>query len=147
MVLQAWIASRGLIAAITLLLAVQKSRSLTEMVSNWDVDHFTKLAEGGYYADPRGILMATLLSCSAGHPAGRPGAGRADRDHGRRLVHALLSGGSGRADPARWPVGRDRMALRADGGVHDSSLIPVALLRSRLLGVGAGTVRSLAGLL
>ncbi len=58
MVLQAWIASRGLIAAVALLLAVREGGSLTEMVSNWDVNHFTNLAEGGYYADPRGILMA-----------------------------------------------------------------------------------------
>ena len=58
MVVQAWIASRGLIAAVALLLAVRHGGSLTQMVSNWDVNHFTNLAEGGYYADPRGILMA-----------------------------------------------------------------------------------------
>ena len=37
MVVQAWIASRGLIAAVALLLAVRQGRSLTGMVSNWDV--------------------------------------------------------------------------------------------------------------
>src|SRR5215204_726177 len=58
MVLQAWIASRGLIAAVALLLAVRQGGSLTKMVSNWDVNHFANLAQGGYYADPRGILMA-----------------------------------------------------------------------------------------
>src|SRR5918995_1429883 len=58
MVVQAWLASRGLIAAVALLLAVQQGRSLTGMVSNWDVNHFTNLAQGGYFADPRGILMA-----------------------------------------------------------------------------------------
>ena len=52
MVLQAWIASQGLIAAIALLLAVQEGRSLTEMVSNWDVDHFAKLAEGATTPTP-----------------------------------------------------------------------------------------------
>ena len=45
MVVQAWIASRGLIAAVALLLAVQQGRSLTDMVSNWDVQHFAHLAE------------------------------------------------------------------------------------------------------
>src|SRR5918995_1270638 len=58
MVVQAWIASRGLIAAVALLLAVRQGGSLTQMVSNWDVNHFTNLAQGGYFADPRGILMA-----------------------------------------------------------------------------------------
>ena len=81
----------------------------------------------------------------AGSPAGRPGTRSADRDHRRRLVHALLSGGGGRADPAGWPVGRDRLALRADGGLHHRALYRVALLRSRLLGVGAGAIRSLVG--
>jgi hypothetical protein len=57
-VIQAWIASRGLIAAVALLLAVREGRSLTDMVSNWDVQHFTHLAEGGYFAEPDGILMA-----------------------------------------------------------------------------------------
>jgi hypothetical protein len=58
MVLQAWLISRGLIAAVALVLAVRKGDSLTKMVSNWDVQHFTRLAEGGYFAEPDGILMA-----------------------------------------------------------------------------------------
>jgi Mannosyltransferase (PIG-V) len=58
MVLQAWIASRGLIAVVALVLAVWQGRTLTNMVSNWDVQHFTRLAEGGYYAEPDGTLMA-----------------------------------------------------------------------------------------
>lgn len=57
-VLQAWIASRGLIAAVALLLAVIEGRSLTTMINNWDVQHFTRLAEGGYFAEPDGLLMA-----------------------------------------------------------------------------------------
>src|SRR6187200_2917499 len=42
-VLQAWIASRGLIAGVALLLAVLEGRRLTEQVSNWDVQHFGRL--------------------------------------------------------------------------------------------------------
>jgi hypothetical protein len=57
-VLQAWIASRGLIAAVALVLAVVEGRSLTTMINNWDVQHFTRLAEGGYLADADGTLMA-----------------------------------------------------------------------------------------
>lgn len=58
MVLQAWLISRGLIATVALVLAVREGDSLTDMVSNWDVQHFTRLAEGGYFAEPDGILMA-----------------------------------------------------------------------------------------
>lgn len=57
-VVQAWLASRGLIAMVALLLAVLQRRPLTAMVSNWDVEHFTRLAEGGYRARPDGTLMA-----------------------------------------------------------------------------------------
>jgi hypothetical protein len=57
-VIQAWLASRGLIVAVALLLAVVQHRTLTNMVSNWDVEHFSKLATGGYFADPNGTLMA-----------------------------------------------------------------------------------------
>jgi len=58
MVIQAWLASRLLILGVALLLAVYQGRSLTTMVSNWDVQHFTRLAAGGYFAEPDGILMA-----------------------------------------------------------------------------------------
>jgi Mannosyltransferase (PIG-V) len=57
-VIQAWLASRGLIVAVALLLAVVQHRTLTDMVSNWDVQHFAKLAAGGYFAEPNGTLMA-----------------------------------------------------------------------------------------
>jgi hypothetical protein len=57
-VIQAWLASRGLIVAVALVLAVVQHRTLTNMVSNWDVQHFSKLAAGGYLADPNGTLMA-----------------------------------------------------------------------------------------
>lgn len=57
-VLQAWIASRGLIAAVALVLALVQGRSLTSMINNWDVQHFTRLALGGYLADPDNTLMA-----------------------------------------------------------------------------------------
>src|SRR3954447_14116976 len=43
-VVQAWLASRGLILAVALVLAVVQHRSLSDMVSNWDVQHFAKLA-------------------------------------------------------------------------------------------------------
>jgi hypothetical protein len=57
-VVQAWIASRGLIALVALLLALVEHRSVTDMVSNWDVQHFSRLAVGGYLAEPDGVLMA-----------------------------------------------------------------------------------------
>jgi hypothetical protein len=57
-VIQAWLASRGMIVGVALVLAVVQGRSLTEMVSNWDVRHFSDLAAGGYLADPGGTLMA-----------------------------------------------------------------------------------------
>ncbi|MGI3779664.1 MAG: hypothetical protein ACRYG2_02715, partial [Janthinobacterium lividum] len=58
LVVQAWLASRGLIALVALILAVTTHRSVTDMVSNWDVQHFARLAEGGYWADSDGTLMA-----------------------------------------------------------------------------------------
>jgi hypothetical protein len=57
-VIQAWLASRGLIVAVALVLAVVQHRTLTNMVSNWDVELFSRLAAGGYLADPNGTLMA-----------------------------------------------------------------------------------------
>jgi Mannosyltransferase (PIG-V) len=57
-VIQAWLASRGMIFAVALVLAVVQHRTLTDMVSNWDVQHFAKLAAGGYWAEPDGTLMA-----------------------------------------------------------------------------------------
>jgi hypothetical protein len=57
-VIQAWLASRGLIVAVALLLAVVQHRTLTNMVSNWDVQHFARLAAGGYFSEPNGTLMA-----------------------------------------------------------------------------------------
>ena len=57
-VVQAWVASRGLIAAVALIIAITDNRSLTDLVSNWDVQHFVRLAEDGYFAEPDNILMA-----------------------------------------------------------------------------------------
>src|SRR6187551_2200936 len=57
-VVQAWLASRGLIMAVALVLAVLQQRTLTDMVSNWDVQHFGKLAAEGYLAEADGTLMA-----------------------------------------------------------------------------------------
>jgi hypothetical protein len=58
LVVQAWLASRGLIALVALVLALTTGRSVTDMVSNWDVQHFSRLAAGGYWADADGTLMA-----------------------------------------------------------------------------------------
>jgi hypothetical protein len=57
-VIQAWLASRGLIIGVALLLAVVQHRTLTDMVSNWDVQHFARLADGGYLSESSGTLMA-----------------------------------------------------------------------------------------
>jgi hypothetical protein len=57
-VVQAWLASRGLIFAVALVLAVVQHRTLSNMVSNWDVQHFGILAAGGYLAEADGTLMA-----------------------------------------------------------------------------------------
>jgi Mannosyltransferase (PIG-V) len=57
-VVQAWLASRAMIFAVALVLAVVQQRTLTNMVSNWDVQHFTELANGGYWAEPDATLMA-----------------------------------------------------------------------------------------
>jgi hypothetical protein len=57
-VIQAWLASRGLIVAVALLLAVLQHRTLNDMVSKWDVQHFAELAVSGYFAEPNGTLMA-----------------------------------------------------------------------------------------
>ena len=57
-VIQAWLASRGLIAAVALLLALVESRSISDMVSHWDVRHFENLARYGYLGESDGILMA-----------------------------------------------------------------------------------------
>jgi hypothetical protein len=57
-VIQAWLASRGMIVGVALVLAVVQGQSITNMVSNWDVQHFSKLAADGYLADPDGTLMA-----------------------------------------------------------------------------------------
>ena len=57
-VIQAWLASRGLIVGVALVLAVVQGRGLTDMVSNWDVQHFSELAAGGYLGASDGTLMA-----------------------------------------------------------------------------------------
>jgi hypothetical protein len=57
-VIQAWLASRGMIIGVALVLALVQDQNLTNMVSNWDVQHFSKLAADGYLADPNGTLMA-----------------------------------------------------------------------------------------
>lgn len=48
MVAQAWLASRGLICLVALLLAIIDQRPLLGMVGNWDAVHFGELARSGY---------------------------------------------------------------------------------------------------
>jgi hypothetical protein len=57
-VIQAWLASRGMIVGVALVLAVAQGRGITGMVSNWDVRHFSTLAAGGYLSASDGTLMA-----------------------------------------------------------------------------------------
>jgi hypothetical protein len=57
-VVQAWLASRGLILLVALLLAVTEGRDFVRVVAQWDVEHFTTLATGGYLAREDGTLMA-----------------------------------------------------------------------------------------
>lgn len=56
--LQAWLASRGLIALVALLLAVLTHRHLLDMTNGWDAVHFGDLARYGYGYDPKGELLA-----------------------------------------------------------------------------------------
>ena len=51
-------ASRGLILLVALLISVREGRDFTRVVAQWDVEHFTLLAEGGYLAREDGTLMA-----------------------------------------------------------------------------------------
>ena len=57
-VTQAWLASRGLIALVALLLAVRQGRDMADMIDQWDVEHFTNLALHGYLGRADGTLMA-----------------------------------------------------------------------------------------
>ncbi|MDN5761159.1 MAG: hypothetical protein L0H41_02415 [Microlunatus sp.] len=57
-ILQAWIASRGLIALVALLLAVTQGWGIADVVDQWDVEHFTNLATNGYFGRADGTLMA-----------------------------------------------------------------------------------------
>nr|WP_231946463.1 mannosyltransferase family protein [Auraticoccus monumenti] len=51
--LQAWLGSRGLILLVGLLVALSTGRSVTDLVANWDVQHFIGVAEHGYLRDPK----------------------------------------------------------------------------------------------
>ena len=44
--------------AVRVIVLAGEGRSFSDLVSNWDVQHFRWLAEGGYFAEPDGILMA-----------------------------------------------------------------------------------------
>lgn len=57
LVAQAWLASRGLILLVLLLLAVLQHRSPLDMVGNWDVLHFGSIAQHGYGYDPKEVAF------------------------------------------------------------------------------------------
>ena len=57
-VAQAWVASRGLIMLVALLLTITRDQEFARVVSQWDVEHFTDLAVGGYLYRADGTLMA-----------------------------------------------------------------------------------------
>jgi hypothetical protein len=57
-VTQAWLASRGLIALVALLLAVAGHRSLSQMLANWDAGLFAEIARTGYHAGSEQHLVA-----------------------------------------------------------------------------------------
>lgn len=57
-VVQAWVASRGLIILIAMLLGLTEHRSMWDMVDSWDAALYHELAYNGYFSDPRGTLMA-----------------------------------------------------------------------------------------
>jgi hypothetical protein len=57
-VVQAWLASRGLILLVALLISLREGREFTRVVAQWDVEHFTLLAQSGYLAREDGTLMA-----------------------------------------------------------------------------------------
>lgn len=57
-VVQAWVASRGLMLIVALILGITQGRSMLDMVNNWDAALYQQLARDGYLSDPRGTLMA-----------------------------------------------------------------------------------------
>lgn len=52
-VVQAWLGTRGLLALTALVLAVTTGRSFSDLIANWDVQHFLNLARAGYLDDPK----------------------------------------------------------------------------------------------
>jgi len=58
LLLQGWLASRGLIALVALLLAVFTHREVLAMVNNWDAVHFGEVAQYGYGFDKTWRLTA-----------------------------------------------------------------------------------------
>ena len=57
-VVQAWLASRGLILLVALLITWREGRAFERVVAQWDVEHFTSIATAGYLAREDGTLMA-----------------------------------------------------------------------------------------
>ncbi len=87
---QAWLASRGLIALVALLLRCPSGARVSTMVSNWDVQHFGELAAGGYFCRPDRDADG-VLPRPAGAAAGRAGDRRADPGHRHVLIATLGS--------------------------------------------------------
>jgi hypothetical protein len=57
-VVQAWLASRGLIVLVALLITWQQGTVFERVVAQWDVEHFTAIATLGYLGREDGTLMA-----------------------------------------------------------------------------------------
>ncbi len=58
LLVQAWLASRGLILLVALGVAVTHGQDLARVVSQWDVEHFSDVARFGYLARADGTEMA-----------------------------------------------------------------------------------------
>ena len=142
-VVQAWLASRGLILLVALLISLREGRDFARVVAQWDVEHFTLLAHGGYLGREDGTLMAFFpglpMLLRAGTWLGLP-----VEITGVLLAAARLRRGGGRAAPARRTVGGGGLAVRSHRGVHDRALHRGVVLRGGVLGLGAGPRRPLA---
>ena len=141
-VAQAWVASRGLIMLVALLIDHHAGQEFARVVSQWDVEHFTDLAVGGYLYRADGTLMAFFpglpMLLRFGLWVGLPVAVTGVIAGGPRF-----GGGGRRPAPARWSLGGGGLVVRPHGGVHPGALHGGAVLRGRLLGLGTGPRRSL----
>ena len=111
-VIQAWIASRALIALVALMLAVLEGRRISDMVSNWDVRHFGELAAGGYLGrarrHPDGLLPRPAGAAVDGAAARHPGRGHRGGHLAGRLGAAAAAACCGSVGPGRRSPGCSR---------------------------------------